>query len=279
MEHLLIDEQRCRQLQWSARFKIIIGIAKGVIYLHQELSPKTIHRNLNPTNIFLDNEMNPKISGFAAARYFQDDDQSKIGYLPPEYFLEGRISEKTDVYNFGVLVLEILSGKRNSRDTENLIGDTWKLLTGNKDVFKTVDGYLGEEFSEEEASRCIQVGLLCTQYGPQQRPKMASALKMLLGEDVSLQEKMAQAHCPSYLDPDFADLPNFDFFNPRNCSNERQSYFHSVAPHNMEVDYATNCVQQIGQIQTPLIPPVERELIRVVSFNPFAYPYLFEYDK
>lgn len=73
MEHLHVDEQRRRQLQWSVRLKIITGIAQGVIYLHQESRPKTIHRDLNSSNILLDDEMNPKISGFGLARNTEDD--------------------------------------------------------------------------------------------------------------------------------------------------------------------------------------------------------------
>ncbi|KAH6791927.1 hypothetical protein C2S52_002404 [Perilla frutescens var. hirtella] len=192
-----IDKLLRHQLQWSVRFKVIIGIAKGVIYLHQESRSRTIHRDLKPSKILLDNEMNPKISGFAVARKV-DDDQSELftmvagtlGYIAPEALIAGRISEKTDVYSFGVLVLEILSGKTNSGHRGELISNAWKLwIEGN--VSDLVDECLGGAFSEEEAVRCIQVGILCTQIEPQQRPAMPCVLKMLLGEELSLQQKMA----------------------------------------------------------------------------------------
>ncbi|XP_042020571.1 cold-responsive protein kinase 1-like isoform X1 [Salvia splendens] len=207
---------------WSDRFKVIIGIAKGVIYLRQEASQKMIYRNHNPTIKLLDNEMNPKISGFGFGlakiiedghtqvstrrprtimiyvsflspeqRYFVSLICVCRGYFSPVFYIRDQVSEMSDVYSFGVYVLEILSGKRYSnRERENLIGSA---LGKNRNVLAMVDAYLGGYFSAEEALRCIQVCLLCTQYDPQQRPTMASALRMLLGEHLRLQEKMEQA--------------------------------------------------------------------------------------
>lgn len=200
LHEVLFYQRQRHQLRWSVRYKVIIGIAKGVIYLHQESRPVTIHRDLNPSNILLDNEMNPKISGFSLARNIEDGLSElstriagTMGYMSPEYIFQGRISEKTDVYSFGVLVLEMLSGRRiYRRNLEDLMQDAWKLwIAGN--VLDLVDESLAGAFSEEEALRCIQVGLLCTQHDPKQRPTMSCALKMLLGEDSRLQEKVVQA--------------------------------------------------------------------------------------
>ncbi|KAH6791930.1 Malectin/receptor-like protein kinase family protein [Perilla frutescens var. hirtella] len=183
------DELQRHQLQWSARFKVITGIAKGVIYLHQESRPRTIHRDLSPSNILLDNEMNPKISGFGLARNIEDNlsELSTIaadGYISPECITQETISEKEDVYSFGVLVLEILSGKKNNGDGENLIEYAWKLwIEGIRKVLDLVDKSLGGAFSEVEALLCIQVGLLCTQSARRHRPTMPSVLKILLGEE------------------------------------------------------------------------------------------------
>ncbi|KAH6774603.1 hypothetical protein C2S51_013007 [Perilla frutescens var. frutescens] len=209
LDKFIFDELRRHQLQWSVRFKVIIGIAKGVIYLHQELRPRTIHRDLSPSNILLDNEMNPKISGFGLARNIEDglSELSTIaadGYTSPECITQERISEKEDVYSFGVLVLEILSGKKNNGDGENLIEYAWKLwIEGIREVLNLVDRSLGRAFSEEEALLCIQVGLLCTQSVPHHRPTMPSVLKMLLGEELSLQE-MAIEQCSTNTEADGA---------------------------------------------------------------------------
>ncbi|KAL1538816.1 non-specific serine/threonine protein kinase [Salvia divinorum] len=222
LDRYIRGEERRRTFQWSGRFKVIIGIAKGVIYLHQESSPKIIHRDLNPTNILLDNEMNPKLSGFGLAIIIEDDQPpwttgiaGTWGYISPEFFLGGLYSEKSDVYSFGMLVMEILSGKRNNRGIENPVCNAWELWRENGNVLTIVDEYLGGEFSEEEALRCIQVCLLCTQDEPQQRPTMASALRMLLGEDLSLQEKMEQAQFPENWSDDVSFNQEIAAVNPR----------------------------------------------------------------
>ncbi|KAH6791933.1 hypothetical protein C2S52_002410 [Perilla frutescens var. hirtella] len=202
LDKFIFDELRSHQLQWPTRFKIIIGVAEGIIYLHQDSGLKTIHRDLKPSNILLDIEMNPRISGFGNARSFEND-QSELdttiagtfGYISPEYVAKGRISEKIDAYSFGVIIMETLSGKKNMgypRYDLNLIDYAWKMWNEGK-ALNLVDEALKGTFSEEEAVRCIQVGLLCTQYGLRHRPTMPCVLKMLLGEEPSLQEKIVEA--------------------------------------------------------------------------------------
>ncbi|PIN11078.1 Serine/threonine protein kinase [Handroanthus impetiginosus] len=187
------------QLQWSARFKIILGVTRGLIYLHQDLGFRIIHGDLKPSNILLDNEMNPKISGFGIAKSFEDDKSEletivagTLGYISPECFIQGKLSDKSDVYSFGVVVLEILSGKRYRFADVNLIEYAWNLQNEGK-ALNLVEESIREAFSEHEALRCIQVGLLCTQHEPNHRPALPLVIKMLLGEDSSLREKIEEA--------------------------------------------------------------------------------------
>ncbi|KAJ0721120.1 putative protein kinase RLK-Pelle-DLSV family [Helianthus annuus] len=132
---LLLDETRNSMLDWPQRFNIIQGMARGILYLHQDSRLQIIHRHLKAGNILLDGNMNPKISGFGLARNFVGSDTAtktkKVvgthGYISPEYAIHGRFSIKSDVYSFGVLVLEIVSGKKNrefSHDdyNDNLLG-------------------------------------------------------------------------------------------------------------------------------------------------------------
>ncbi|PKI40938.1 hypothetical protein CRG98_038675, partial [Punica granatum] len=108
-------------LDWTKRYKIIKGIARGLLYLHVDSQLRLIHCDLKPANILLDEKMNPKIADFGTARLFPSDQSSErtiniagtFGYMPPEYVQHGEISLKTDVYSFGVMVLEIISGQKN----------------------------------------------------------------------------------------------------------------------------------------------------------------------
>ncbi|KAK3433088.1 hypothetical protein EUGRSUZ_D00611 [Eucalyptus grandis] len=122
LDYFLFEPDKRGKLDWSRRYKIISGIARGMLYLHEDSRLRIIHRDLKPSNILLDNDMNPKISDFGMARIFGVDqtraNTKKIvgtfGYLSPEYAMRGQISAKSDVYSFGVLILEIISGMKNN---------------------------------------------------------------------------------------------------------------------------------------------------------------------
>ncbi|CAL5411021.1 unnamed protein product [Camellia sinensis] len=198
-EYLPNDTTKSNSLEWRKRFDIIVGIARGLLYLHRDSRLRIIHRDLKASNVLLDNEMNPKISDFGIARAFGGDQISEktrrvigtYGYMSPEYILRGLFSMKSDVFSFGVLVLEIVSGQRNRKfrhpnHTHNLLGHAWKLwIEGN--AIKLVDEKLETStMLMSEVIKCIQIGLLCVQQRPEDRPTMSSVVLMLDNEGAML---------------------------------------------------------------------------------------------
>lgn len=182
------------QLDWATRFAICLGTARGMAYLHEESSVRIVHRDIKASNILLDSNFNPKISDFGLAKLY---DQKKthistrvagtVGYLAPEYALRGHLTEKADVYGFGILTLEILSGRPNTGSVSTLEGEkiylldwAWLLHDHNCDL-NILDTKL-TSFNEEEAIRMIAVAFLCTQANPTDRPSMSRVVAMLLGD-------------------------------------------------------------------------------------------------
>ncbi|KAJ3699713.1 hypothetical protein LUZ61_003418 [Rhynchospora tenuis] len=186
------DPLKQSELGWKARYKIIEGIGRGLHYLHKESRLKIIHRDLKASNILLDKDMIPKISDFGLARFFAEDQTHKdtsiiagtFGYMAPEYALYENFSEKSDVYSFGVLLLEIVTGQKNSSFTGSgrsldLITDAWKHRKNNTiDALK--DPMLDDVYLEE-ITKCVNIALLCVQEDPTVRPDMALVNRMLTG--------------------------------------------------------------------------------------------------
>ncbi|XP_058209726.1 probable leucine-rich repeat receptor-like serine/threonine-protein kinase At3g14840 isoform X7 [Rhododendron vialii] len=192
----LFGPEECQlQLDWPTRYKICIGIARGLAYLHEESRLKIVHRDIKATNVLLDKNLNPKISDFGLAKLDEEDDThistriaGTYGYMAPEYAMRGYLTDKADVYSFEIVALEIVSGRSNTsyRTKEYcLYLLDWALILKQKgNMMELVDPKLGSDFNKIEVTVMINVALMCTNMSPAVRPAMSSVVSMLEGRTV-----------------------------------------------------------------------------------------------
>ncbi|XP_063939960.1 G-type lectin S-receptor-like serine/threonine-protein kinase At4g27290 isoform X2 [Daucus carota subsp. sativus] len=191
LDSFIFDSNVRNTMDWPRLYNIIIGIARGLLYLHQDSKLRIIHRDLKASNILLDHDMNPKISDFGMARSFGGNESEAktlrvvgtYGYMSPEYAIDGQFSVKSDVYSFGVLLVEIASGMKNRLFNHpdhsfNLLGHAWISYKQGK-LLELIDGVILEPNNHYEALRVIQIGLLCVQQDPKDRPVMSEVVLML----------------------------------------------------------------------------------------------------
>uniref|UniRef100_A0A2C9W776 non-specific serine/threonine protein kinase n=1 Tax=Manihot esculenta TaxID=3983 RepID=A0A2C9W776_MANES len=185
-------------LPWPHRRKILLGVASALAYLHQECENQVIHRDVKTSNIMLDEGFNARLGDFGLARQIEHDKSpdatvaaGTMGYLAPEYLLTGRATEKTDVFSYGAVVLEVASGRRPiEKETSgvgkvgvnsNLVEWVWSLHREGR-LLVAADARLEGEFDENEMRRVLLVGLACSHPDPLARPTMRTVIQMLIGE-------------------------------------------------------------------------------------------------
>ncbi|XP_043687781.1 cysteine-rich receptor-like protein kinase 10 [Telopea speciosissima] len=192
LDHFIFEPIKCSELDWEGHFKIIEGFARGILYLHEDSRVKIIHQDLKASNILLDKEMNPKTADFGMAKLFVVDqtqaNTSRIvgtySYMAPEYITQGQFSAKTDVFSFGVLLLEIISGQKNCNFNhsgsmeDGLLSYAWRKWTEGA-ATALIDTTMQENCPTSEVIGCIHIGLLCVQENVSNKPTMATVFSML----------------------------------------------------------------------------------------------------
>ncbi|XP_073012300.1 putative serine/threonine-protein kinase isoform X1 [Typha latifolia] len=211
------------KLDWNTRSAICLGVAKGLAYLHEELEPHIVHRDIKASNILIDRNFVPKIGDFGLAKLFPDNIThistrvaGTTGYLAPEYALHGQLTRKADIYSFGVLILEIVSGRSSSKmlwtEMDKLLLEwIWQLYEEGR-LKEAVDPVL-KEYPEEQVIQYIKVALFCTQAAAGRRPSIQQVVEMM-SKTIKLNEK-------ELTPPGYVDDSTFKASKATNSSNSR----------------------------------------------------------
>ncbi|XP_009776020.1 cysteine-rich receptor-like protein kinase 43 [Nicotiana tabacum] len=207
LDKILFKSTNRDVLNWKQRHDIIIGIARGLLYLHEGSHNCIIHRDIKASNILLDDKWVPKIADFGMARLYPED-QTHVntrvagtnGYMAPEYVMYGHLSVKADVFSFGVVVLELISGQKNSNfnrdpDSRSLLEWGYKLYKKGRS-WEIMDPALAQSAVPDEIAMYVQIGLLCTQSDPQLRPTMQQLVVMLSKKPGSLDKEPTRPGYP-----------------------------------------------------------------------------------
>ncbi|KAK8353142.1 hypothetical protein V6Z12_A05G137500 [Gossypium hirsutum] len=231
LDFFLFDAERKNVLDWKKRYNIIEGVGQGLLYLHKYSRLKVIHRDLKASNILLDDDMNPKISDFGLAKIFGRHDSEAnterivgtYGYMSPEYAMDGIYSTRSDMFSFGVLLLEIITGRKNNSFHSlsgplSLVAYAWEAWNEGR-ALELIDPSLGESYPKDEVMRCIHVSLLCGQDNPVDRPTILDALSMMYSEG----NQLPRAKPPAYYFSRSRDEPEIvecelQIFSPNNLS-------------------------------------------------------------
>ncbi|KAK1268249.1 Protein NSP-INTERACTING KINASE 1 [Acorus gramineus] len=184
-------------LDWNTRKRIALGAARGLLYLHEQCDPKIIHRDVKAANILLDDYCEAIVGDFGLAKLLDHKDshvttavRGTVGHIAPEYLSTGQSSEKTDVFGFGILLLELITGQRalefgKAANQKGAMLDWVKKIHQEKNLDILVDKNMKNSYNRVEIDEMVQVALLCTQYLPNHRPKMSEVVRMLEGDGLA----------------------------------------------------------------------------------------------
>nr|XP_027107595.1 receptor-like cytosolic serine/threonine-protein kinase RBK2 isoform X2 [Coffea arabica] len=186
------------KLNWGIRHKIILGTADGLLYLHENCQRRIIHRDIKADNILLTEDFEPQICDFGLAKWLPNQwthcnvskFEGTFGYFAPEYYMNGIVDEKTDVFAFGVLLLELITGRKALDESQNSLVLWAKPLLENNNLSELVDPSLGNEYNPEEMDRVILTATSCIEQDPIERPQMRKVVTLLRGNVNSLASLM-----------------------------------------------------------------------------------------
>ncbi|KAF2305357.1 hypothetical protein GH714_004244 [Hevea brasiliensis] len=207
LAHVLFGSEELRlKLNWPIRFKICLGIAKGLAFLHEESKLKVVHRDIKPTNVLLDKDLNAKISDFGLAKLYEAEKTHVItriagttGYMAPEYAMRGYLTNKADVYSFGVVALEVMSGKNSTsyrpNDESVYLLDLAYVLQEKGELLSLVDPVLGYDYSVKQAMMILDLAMLCSNPSPTLRPTMSEVVKVLEGQSKIIKAPSFRVRC------------------------------------------------------------------------------------
>ncbi|GAV67943.1 Pkinase domain-containing protein/Stress-antifung domain-containing protein [Cephalotus follicularis] len=250
LDQFIFDNKKTQVLNWKQRFNIIVGTAEGIEYLHGGTQIRIIHRDIKSSNVLLDEDLTPKIADFGLARCIGADKThlstgiaGTLGYMAPEYLVRGQLTEKVDVYSFGVLVLEIVCGRRSSSFVENsgsLLEIVWRLFKSNG-LAEVVDRSLYDDFPIKEVLKVLQIGLLCTQAAVALRPSMDQVVLMLTCKDCDI---------PIPNQPPFLNASALEPASPSRSYSTNS--FISNAARKLEVSYSSSESSSVHSSDWPL---------------------------
>ncbi|XP_008797566.1 protein NSP-INTERACTING KINASE 1-like [Phoenix dactylifera] len=209
-------------LDWGTRKRIALGAARGLLYLHEQCDPKIIHRDVKAANILLDDYCEAVVGDFGLAKLLDHREshvttavRGTVGHIAPEYLSTGQSSEKTDVFGFGILLLELITGLRamefgKAANQKGAMLDWVKKIHQEKKLDMLVDKDLKNDYDRIELEETVQVALLCTQYLPSHRPKMSEVVRMLEGDGLAERWEASQrAEAPKFKMPEVSSSERY----------------------------------------------------------------------